>query len=46
MCDEATDCTNKGQAVVCLRTVDDSFEVREDFIGLYMLKSTKSEYIF
>ena len=46
MSDETTDRSNTEQAVICLRTVNDKFEVREDFIGLYKLKSTKSEYIF
>ena len=46
MCDEATDVSNREQAVICLRSVQDNFEVKEDFIGLYELFSTKSDSIF
>ena len=46
MCDESTDRSNKEQMVICLRTADDTFKVREDFIGLYQLDSTTSEFIF
>ena len=45
MCDETTDNSNDEQAVVCLRWVNDEFEVREDFIGLYKLESTKADCI-
>ena len=33
--DEVTDCSNKEQVVVCIRLVDDKFEVHEDFVGLH-----------
>ena len=35
MADEATDASNKEQFLICLRWVDDEFEVHEEFIGLY-----------
>ena len=35
MVDEITDAANKEQVVVCLRWVDDIFEVHEMFVGLY-----------
>ena len=46
MYDKKTDISNTEQAVICLRKVDDNFELKEDFVGLYELKSTKSDYIF
>lgn len=46
MVDESTDISNKEQAVICIRTVDDIFEVKEDFMGLYELESTTSDFIF
>ena len=35
MADEATDASNKEQFVICLRWVDDEFELHKEFIGLY-----------
>ena len=46
MCDESTDISNVEQGVICLRTVNNKFKIREDFIGLYELESTKSDIIF
>ena len=46
MCDESADISNQEQAVICLRTVDDSFKVEEDFLGLYVLESIKSDCTF
>ena len=46
MCDETTDISNQEQAVICIRTVNDKFENREDFIELRQLESTTSESIF
>ena len=46
MCDETTDISNQEQAVICIRTVNDKFENREDFIELQQLESTTSESIF
>ena len=34
------------QAVVCLRWVSENFEVFEDFVGLYQVKSTEAEKIY
>ena len=34
------------QAVVCIRSVNKNFEVREDFVGLYDVNCTTSESIF
>ena len=39
MVDETTDLSNTEQMVFCLRYVDDSLEVHEEFIGLYSLDS-------
>ena len=35
MADEVTDSSNREQFVLCLRWVNESFEVSEDLIGLY-----------
>ena len=45
MVDETTDLSNTEQMVFCLRYVDDSLEVHEEFIGLYSLDSTSAESI-
>ena len=42
MADETTDFSNKEQVVVCLRSVDDAFEVEENFVGLYSVDATDS----
>ena len=46
MCDETTDVSNQEQAVICIRSVNDKFENREDFIELRQLESTTAESIF
>ena len=46
MCDETTDVSNIEQAVICIRSVNEKFEIHEDFIGMYRLESTKSDVIF
>lgn len=46
MVDETVDLNNKEQLVFCLRYVDESMEVHEDFIGLYTLDSTSADLIF
>ena len=43
MVDEATDCSNKEQAVLVLRWVDDTLTVHEDFIGLYNVPSISAD---
>lgn len=39
MADETTDVANQEQVVICLRWVDDDFEIHEEFIGLYKVDS-------
>ena len=46
MVDETTDKSNTEQMVVCLRYVDDSIEVHEEFLGLHNLESTTAHTIF
>ena len=46
MVDVTTDKSNTEQMVVCLRYVDDSMEVHEEFIGLHSLESTTADTIF
>ena len=43
MADETPDLQNKEQCVICLRWVDNEFEVHEDLIGLYNIESTASD---
>lgn len=45
ICDEYTDISNKEQLTVCLRWVDDLFNVNEDFFGFYELEDIKSDTI-
>ena len=40
MADETTDKSNREQVVLCIRLVTENFEVREDFIGLYVVEAT------
>ena len=35
MVDETTDVSNVEQVVICLRWVDENFEVQEEFVGLF-----------
>ena len=39
MADETTDAANHEQVVICIRWVNDDFEVHEEFIGLYKVDS-------
>ena len=39
MADETTDVANQEQVVICLRWVDDNFEIHEEFIGLHQVDS-------
>ena len=43
MVDETTDCANHEQVVICLRWVDDCFDVHEDFIGVYAVENICSD---
>ena len=45
ICDEYTDISNKEQLTLCLRWIDESFEVKEDFFGFYELENNKSDTI-
>ena len=45
MADEVTDASNKEQVVVCFRTVDEEFVCSEDFVGVYVVETTKSDTI-
>ena len=45
MADEMTDASNKEQVVVCLRHVKKDLEVMEHFVGLYEVKSIKSDVL-
>ncbi len=38
--DETTDISTKEQVSICFRTVDDNFEIHEDFVGLYNTSAT------
>ena len=42
MADEATDNSNNEQLAVCIRQVDNKFEVHEDFIGIHTVENIKS----
>ena len=43
MVDETTDISNNEQVVLCLRWVDDAFNVHEEFVGLYKVHSISSD---
>ena len=45
MADETADVSNSEQLVVCIRWVDDSFVIHEDFIGVHLLKDTGADHI-
>ena len=45
MADECADVTNEEQWVICLRWVDETLEVHEDFVGLHPLRDTKADTI-
>ena len=42
MADEVTDSSNREQFVLCLRWVNESFEVSKDLIGLYSVDNISS----
>ena len=46
MVDEAADISNLEQAVFMIRTVNESFEANEIFLGLYQVESITSDSIF
>ena len=43
--DEVTDVSSKEQLSLCLRSVDESLNAFEDFIGFYQLENIKSNSI-
>ena len=45
ICDEYTDISNKEQLTLCLRWVDEIFNIHEDFLGFYELENIKSDTI-
>lgn len=45
MVDETTDCSNKEQLTFVIRSVDENFEVSEDFLGMYNLLTTTASSI-
>ena len=45
MANETTDISNQEQLVLCLRWVDDKFDVHEEFIGLYDITSTSANTV-
>ena len=46
MIDETTDITNKEQVTFVLRTVDENFQVDEDFLGLYTVSCIDASTLF
>ena len=46
MVDETADNSNVEQVVMCLRSVDDTFEVYEDFVGLYEVPAIDAQHIY
>ena len=45
MADETADVSNKEQLVICIRWVDESFVVHEDFIGMHPLERTTADQV-
>ena len=45
ICDEYTEISNKEQLTLCLRWVDELFNIHEDFLGFYQLENIKSDTI-
>ena len=45
MADETADVSNKEQLVICIRWVDKSFVVHEDFIGMHPLPRTTAHQV-
>ena len=46
MVDETTDASNVEQVVICLRWVNENFEVQEEFVGLFEVASIGAENIY
>ena len=45
MCDECTDSSNKDQLVICFRSVDETLNVHENFVGLYIIPNISAQVI-
>ena len=45
ICNEYTDISNKEQLTLCLRWVDELFNIHEDFLGFYHFENIKSDTI-
>ena len=45
MADKVTDASNVEQVAICFRSVDDNFDVHEDFIGMYAVESIKADIL-
>ncbi len=46
MVDETTDVSNVEQVEICVRWVNEKFEVQEEFVGLYEVASTGADIIY
>lgn len=46
MANEVTDVSNEEQFVVCFRSVDDQFQLHEEFIGLHAVESIKDTVLW
>lgn len=46
MIDATTDVTNQEQVIIVMRKIDASFEVCEEFLGLYAVSSIDAAYLF
>lgn len=45
MADEVTDASNKEQVIVCFRTVDETFEPHEHFVGIHAVECIKADIL-
>lgn len=45
MTDETADISNEEQLVICLRWVDNELQAHENFVGLFLLETTKANDI-
>ena len=46
MGDETSDISNKEQLVLCMRWVDDDFQIHQDFIGIHHIPNTSADENF
>ena len=45
MAEEVTDCSNKGQFLICFRWIDKGFDTHEKFIGIYNVYNIKADIL-